>query len=81
MQLGEGIVQHIRVMETGKSKGNELGLGEKLRINKETYDDLDEILARFIDPMKAILQDVTSDKHYSASPVEQVGKDLQVRAV
>jgi transcription elongation factor SPT6 len=45
----DGIYQHIDVKEKGKI--NSFSLGSSLVIGGEEYEDLDEIMARFVNPV------------------------------
>ena len=48
-KVSDGIYQHIDVKEKGKI--NAFSLGSSLWIGGEEYEDLDEIMARFINPV------------------------------
>jgi len=48
-KVTDGIYQHIDVKEKGKI--NAFSLGSSLWIGGEEYEDLDEIMARFINPV------------------------------
>ena len=43
------ILSHIEIFE--EEKDNQFSLGRKLKINDEEFEDLDEVLARFVEPM------------------------------
>uniref|UniRef100_A0A914VLR4 Suppressor of Ty 6 homolog n=1 Tax=Plectus sambesii TaxID=2011161 RepID=A0A914VLR4_9BILA len=61
-KVAEGIYQHIDVREEGKEKP--FSLGKSLIIGEEEFEDLDEIIARHIQPMAAHARDVMSYKYY-----------------
>lgn len=61
-KIDDGIYQHIDVKEEGKDK--DFNLGKSLLINDEEYEDLDEIIARHIQPMAAFVRDVQQHKYY-----------------
>ena len=43
------ILSHDEILE--EEKANQFSLGKKLRINDEEFEDLDEIIARYVEPM------------------------------
>lgn len=47
-----------------EDKPNAFSLGRSLRIEEEVYEDFDEILARFVQPMAANARDIMSSKCY-----------------
>jgi transcription elongation factor SPT6 len=57
-----GIYQHINVREEGKE--NAWSLGQSLWIGNEEFEDLDEIVARYVNPMAAHARDLLSFKYY-----------------
>ncbi|KAK0152744.1 Transcription elongation factor SPT6 [Merluccius polli] len=61
-KVAEGIYQHVDVREEGKE--NVFSLGHTLWINNEEFEDLDEITARFIQPMAAFARDLLSHKYF-----------------
>ena len=48
-KVTDGVYQHIDVLEKGKI--NAFSLGSSLWIGTEEYEDLDEIMARFVNPV------------------------------
>lgn len=58
----EGILQHIDVKEQGKE--NAFSLGSSLVINTEEFEDLDEIIARHVQPMASYARDLTSFRYF-----------------
>lgn len=67
--------QHIDVLELGKESN--YSLGTRLTIGKETFDDLDEIIARYVEPMAGIVRDLVGHRKFKSEP-ENVVED-QVR--
>lgn len=61
-KVADGIYQHIDVREEGKE--NAFSLGQSLWINNEEFEDLDEIIARHIQPMAAFARDLIAFKYY-----------------
>lgn len=56
------VYQHIDIREEGKE--NVFSLGQSLWIGNEEYEDLDEIIARYITPMAAYVRDLLNYKYY-----------------
>lgn len=56
------VYQHIDIREEGKE--NVFSLGQSLLIGSEEYEDLDEIIARYITPMAAYVRDLLNYKYY-----------------
>ncbi|XP_046863856.1 transcription elongation factor SPT6-like [Xenia sp. Carnegie-2017] len=61
-KVDEGIYQHIDIKEQGKE--NAFSLGKSLWIENEEFEDLDEIIARHIQPMASFARDILSHKYY-----------------
>ncbi|KAM5179933.1 transcription elongation factor SPT6 isoform 2-T2 [Mantella aurantiaca] len=61
-KVSDGIYQHVDVREEGKE--NAFSLGSTLWINTEEFEDLDEIIARFVQPMASFARDLISHKYY-----------------
>ena len=51
-----GIYQHIDVKEEGKE--NDFSIGQVLRIGDDEFEDLDEIIARHVNPLAANARDI-----------------------
>lgn len=60
--MAEDIYQHIVIRE--RNKKHYFNLGSVLYIGEESFEDLDEILARHIQPMAAQAREVLSYKYY-----------------
>ncbi|KAK0074908.1 hypothetical protein PV325_007644, partial [Microctonus aethiopoides] len=58
------ICQHIDVVE--EQKDNEFSLGKKLWIGDEEFEDLDEIIARHINPMASNVVELLNHRKYNA---------------
>jgi transcription elongation factor SPT6 len=56
------VYQHIDVKEEGKE--NAFSLGQSLWIANEEFEDLDEIIARHVNPMASHARDLLSYKYY-----------------
>ena len=61
-KVTDHITHHVDIKE--EDKPNSFSLGRSLRIGEEVYEDFDEILARFIQPMAANCRDLMSSKCY-----------------
>jgi transcription elongation factor SPT6 len=64
-KVHDHIYQHIDVREEGKA--NAFSLGQSLWIRNEEFEDLDEIIARHVNPMAAHARDVLAFKYYRDS--------------
>lgn len=60
--MADGIYQHVDVREEGKE--NAFSLGQSLWIGNEEFEDLDEIIARYVNPMAAHARDLFSFRYY-----------------
>ncbi|XP_051533006.1 transcription elongation factor SPT6 [Myxocyprinus asiaticus] len=61
-KVADGIYQHVDVREEGKE--NAFSLGHTLWINNEEFEDLDEITARYVQPMAAFARDLLGHKYF-----------------
>ncbi|XP_050684543.1 transcription elongation factor SPT6 [Leptidea sinapis] len=61
-KVAEGICQHIDVREEGKE--NAFSLGRSLWIQGSEFEDLDEIIARYVTPMAGHARDLIAYKYY-----------------
>ncbi|XP_065088333.1 transcription elongation factor SPT6 isoform X1 [Ochlerotatus camptorhynchus] len=61
-KVTKDIYQHIDVREEGKE--NDFSLGQSLLIGNEEFEDLDEIIARYISPMASYARDLLNYKYY-----------------
>ncbi|KRZ77424.1 Transcription elongation factor SPT6 [Trichinella papuae] len=68
----DGIYQHVSIRE--ENKENSFSLGRSLIIGAEVYEDLDEILARFVHPVAMSVREVLTYKYYRDSN----GGDTQI---
>ncbi|KRX88353.1 Transcription elongation factor SPT6 [Trichinella pseudospiralis] len=68
----DGIYQHVSIRE--ENKENSFSLGRSLIIGSEVYEDLDEILARFVHPVAMSVREVLTYKYYRDSN----GGDTQI---
>uniref|UniRef100_A0A6B2EJU3 Transcription elongation factor SPT6 n=1 Tax=Phlebotomus kandelakii TaxID=1109342 RepID=A0A6B2EJU3_9DIPT len=61
-KVTDEIYQHIDVREEGKE--NAFCLGRRLCIGSEEFEDLDEIIARYVNPMASYARDLLNYKYY-----------------
>ncbi|XP_074640844.1 transcription elongation factor SPT6-like [Tubulanus polymorphus] len=61
-KVADNIYQHIDVIEEGKE--NAFSLGHTLLINGEEFEDLDEIIARHIQPMASYAREITNYRYF-----------------
>ena len=61
-KVTENVHQHIDVKEEGKA--NDFSLGSRLWIGNEEFEDLDEIIARHVNPMAAYVSEILDFKYY-----------------
>jgi len=71
-KVTDKIYQHIDVREEGKE--NAFSLGSSLWIGSEEFEDLDEIIARHINPMASHTRDVLAYKYYKDFGPEEMKK-------
>ncbi|KAL4442498.1 hypothetical protein ABPG77_005082 [Micractinium sp. CCAP 211/92] len=73
-------VWHIEVEEKGKTP-NSIKLGSQLIIQwypgkKETYEDLDEVTARYIEPVQGHLEKLVGHRKWKSEPWERAKEEL-----
>lgn len=61
-KVTDNIYQHIDIREEGKE--NAFSLGRSLWIGNEEFEDLDEIIARHVNPMSAYVLELLEFKYY-----------------
>lgn len=64
-KVASGIYPQVDIKEEGKE--NAFSLGKILRIDGEPFEDLDEIIARYVQPMAAFARDLINYKYYKDS--------------
>lgn len=69
-KVDDGIVQHIDVRE--REKTNSFSLGKLLLIGEEEFEDLDEIVARHVQPMVSLVRDIMTYRYYRDSSVSAI---------
>ena len=61
-KVTDNVYQHIDVEERGKT--NDFSLGSQLIIAGEEFEDLDEIIARHVNPLAANARELLGYKYY-----------------
>lgn len=67
LKVDDGIFKHIDVIE--KDKPQFFELGKTLIIGNEKFEDLDEIVARYLEPMVSLIREIHAYKYYLDSQV------------
>ena len=75
-KVSEDLYQHVDVEE--RDKVNKFSLGQTLMIGDERYEDLDEIIARYIQPMAANIQEMKDYKYYRTGSKEDMDTLLKI---
>ncbi|OQS06165.1 hypothetical protein THRCLA_01768 [Thraustotheca clavata] len=70
----EGVYRHFDVLE--KDKPSEGRLGAKLIVKDEVYESIDEMIAGLIDPMNALVDEITHHKNYRNEDAHDIGEAL-----
>eukprot|EP00051_Salpingoeca_urceolata_P006099 m.81037 g.81037 ORF g.81037 m.81037 type:complete len:1689 (+) comp14683_c0_seq1:89-5155(+) len=60
-----GVVKHIDIRE--ESKETAAALGKRLYIKKEVFEDIDEILARYISPMQDLVRMLCKERKFDGN--------------
>ena len=61
-KVADHLIQHMDILE--KDKDNEFTLGKSLYIDQERFDDLDEVIARHIEPLTFYLHELSRHKNF-----------------
>lgn len=73
-KMSDKIYRHYDIKE--EQKASDRRLGSKLVLKDETYEDLDEILARYISPMNDLVEDVRNHPKFRDQPRNDIFKEL-----
>ncbi|XP_001355099.4 transcription elongation factor SPT6 [Drosophila pseudoobscura] len=74
-KVADDIYQHIDVREEGKE--NDYSLGRSLWIGTEEFEDLDEIIARYINPMACAARELIQYKYYKNNATPANGNERE----
>ncbi|XP_057294879.1 transcription elongation factor SPT6-like [Hydractinia symbiolongicarpus] len=61
-KVAKNIYQHIDIREEGKE--NDFSIGKSLWVENEEYEDLDEIMTRYIGPLSTHAREILSHKYF-----------------
>lgn len=83
--LPDGVVQHVDIKEGAKggAAGSHLALGSPLTVEivpskkSEKYDDLDELAARYLDPVRDLLQKLAAHRKFRLGSWEVLQDQLR----
>lgn len=75
-KLRENMYRHYDIQEVEKSEDSRIG--SKLVIKEHQFEDLDEILARFVAPMNDFVDDVLNHEKFRDNPLDEIEKELKV---
>ncbi|EQC38455.1 hypothetical protein SDRG_04163 [Saprolegnia diclina VS20] len=70
----DGVYRHFDVLE--KDKPSEGRLGAKLIVKDETFESIDEMIARLIDPMNTLVDEIVHHKNYRNEDAHDIGEAL-----
>lgn len=71
-KVGENSFQHIDVLEMNKA--NEYSVGKQLRVGKQVYSDLDELIVNHVQAMARKVLELTRDERFQKGTKEETGK-------
>ncbi|KAI6241999.1 Suppressor of Ty 6-like protein [Aphelenchoides fujianensis] len=61
-KVADGIYQHVQIIEDKKKHA--FDLGKELRIGNEVFEDLDEILARYVTPLAENAREILGHRYF-----------------
>eukprot|EP00736_Rhodelphis_marinus_P000835 Rmarinus@m.21630 len=73
----DGVYIHTRIRE--EDKPSALALGQKLLVDHQEYDDLDEILTRYVGQMVTFVQDMTEHRKFSKLTENEFAAQLKAQ--
>jgi hypothetical protein len=68
----EDVYRHVNVVEKDKPETSELDLGRRLLIGSDEFEDLDHIVARFVDPIVRFNNGMYEAKAFKFGDEEEV---------
>ncbi|KAH7383811.1 transcription elongation factor-like protein spt6 [Pyrenochaeta sp. MPI-SDFR-AT-0127] len=71
-KVSNNTYQHLDVLEMNKP--NQFSLGKQLKIGKQTYSDLDELIVLHIEAMARKVTELTRDERFQGGTKEDTGK-------
>ena len=73
----EPVVLHIPVVESEKQKGLPLAIGGKLSIHNSVFGDLDELVARYLQPINELVEEMVGNDKYCPGGKEAMDATLR----
>jgi transcription elongation factor SPT6 len=70
----DGVYRHFEIEE--REKPSDTRIGAKLVIKDQVYENIDELIARFVDPMNEFVDEVIRYKYYKSVSQEEVREEL-----
>lgn len=71
-KVSNNAYQHLDVLEMNKP--NQFTLGKQLKIGKQTYSDLDELIVNHVEAMARKVTELTRDERFQGGTKEETGK-------
>lgn len=71
-KVTDNIYQHVDILE--KNKKNAFSLGQSLWIDKEEFEDLEEIISRYVYPMANYARELVNYKYYKETDGGKIDK-------
>jgi transcription elongation factor SPT6 len=71
-KVSDGVFQHIDVLEMNKA--TEYSVGKQLRIGKQLYSDLDELIVNHVEAMAKKVTEIMKDDRFQKGTKEETGK-------
>jgi len=71
-KVSDGVFQHIDVLEMNKA--TEYSVGKQLRIGKQLYSDLDELIVNHVEAMASKVTEIMKDDRFQKGTKEDTGK-------
>uniref|UniRef100_A0A1I7XT04 Suppressor of Ty 6 homolog n=1 Tax=Heterorhabditis bacteriophora TaxID=37862 RepID=A0A1I7XT04_HETBA len=76
-KVAEGVVQNIDVEE--KDKEQPFTLGKRLIIHGDEFEDLDEIIARYIQPMASFAREIIQHKYFWENAIAEEREQIEAK--
>ncbi|KAI5078919.1 hypothetical protein GOP47_0006590 [Adiantum capillus-veneris] len=80
LKFYDGVYTHIDVLEGGKDSKDFtsfLSLGKSLKIGEDVFEDLDEVIARYVDPLVGNLKEMLRYRKFRRGRKEEVDAHLK----
>jgi transcription elongation factor SPT6 len=71
-KVSDGVFQHVDVLEMNKA--TEYSVGKQLRIGKQLYSDLDELIVNHVEAMAKKVTEIMKDDRFQKGTKEETGK-------